>query len=68
MKRILGPITHEFINSLTKTTTAITPTQQISNLSSVMFTKLLNKGIQSEDVSRLQNFLQTKPEIYPQGW
>ena len=66
-KGFLGPITREFINSLTKTTTAITPTQQISNLSSVMFTKLLNKGMQSEDVSRLQKFLATKPEIYPAG-
>lgn len=65
-KGFLGPITREFINSLANTTTTVIPTQQATSSSSI-FTTSLNKGVQSEDVIRLQKLLSTKPEIYPTG-
>jgi len=40
---------------------------QMQNLPSVIFTTPLYKGLQSDDVRRLQTLFATKPEIYPEG-
>ena len=66
-KGYLGLITRQFINSSANATTPATPIQQTQNSPSAIFTTPLYKGMQSEDVRRLQKLLATKPEIYPEG-
>lgn len=66
-KGFLGPITREFINSSTNIKALVTSTQTTQNTTSAIFTTPLFKGMQSEDVRRLQVLLATHPEIYPEG-
>ena len=63
----LGQITRQFINSSVNATIPATSTKQTQNLPSAIFKTPLYKGLQSEDVRRLQKLLASKPEIYPEG-
>ncbi len=65
-KGFLGSITRQFINSFASTANTTTPTTNQSSTSPI-FTTPLYKGLQSNDVRRLQILLATKPEIYPEG-
>jgi|GEM_PF-1176289 len=66
-KGFLGPITRQFINSFKNTGSTTTPIKPRQGSISAIFTAPLWKGLQSNDVRRLQTLLATKPEIYPQG-
>ena len=66
-KGYLGPITRQFINSSVNATIPATSTKQTQNLPSAIFKTPLYKGLQSEDVRRLQKLLASKSEIYPEA-
>ncbi len=64
-KGFFGPITQQFVNSFVDTEKSVS--QKVQNLPPIVFTKPLYKGLQSEDVRKLQVLLARKPEIYSEG-
>lgn len=65
-KGVLGALTLNLINTWSNYNPSPAPTQTVIK-SNAQFTSPLYKGLQSEDVRRLQTLFATRTDIYPEG-